>query len=95
MELPIGSLRPPLASNKSDLNDGIEDLRLKETLGDFLRRRTANVLHNRRVHGKNDFTLCATHNLAPIIQEAIGLQRGFDETKAWKKAYKTWEKSLR
>ncbi|RDB29112.1 hypothetical protein Hypma_014935 [Hypsizygus marmoreus] len=44
--------------------------------------------------GAPDFVLCASHNLAPIIQEAAGLEKGFHESKAFKKEYKSWEKSV-
>jgi len=43
----------------------------------------------------NDFVLCTSHDLAPILQRALGLDKGFHESKAFKKAYKAWERDIR
>jgi hypothetical protein len=44
--------------------------------------------------GAADFALCTSHNLAPIIQESVGLARGFHNSKLFKKEYKMWEKDI-
>jgi hypothetical protein len=44
--------------------------------------------------GGADFVLCTFCNLAPVIQEAIGLDKGFHESKSFKKEDKIWEKGL-
>lgn len=42
----------------------------------------------------HDFVLCTSHDLAPILQRALGLNKGFHESKDFKKAYKTWERDI-
>jgi len=39
----------------------------------------------------HDFVLCTSHDLAPILQRALGLNKGFHESKAFKKA---WERDI-
>ena len=36
--------------------------------------------------------LCTSHDLAPLLQGALGLERGFDDAKEFKNAYKRWNK---
>jgi hypothetical protein len=66
---------------------------VSETLGTFLDRRLGEVLHRRHANnGDKDFVLCTSHDLAPILQAALGLERGFDDAKEFKRAYKHWSK---
>lgn len=42
-----------------------------------------------------DYVLCTSHDLAPILQAALSVEKGFAESKAFKQAYKEWQKGLR
>jgi hypothetical protein len=67
----------------------------EETLGTFLEKGLREVLHKRQTPkngNKPDFVLCASHDLAPLLQAALGLERGFDDAKEFKRSYKAWSK---
>ena len=44
---------------------------------------------------ERDFVLCTSHDLAPLLQEACAFPKQHFETRAFKDAYKRWEKELR
>ncbi|KAI8996375.1 hypothetical protein BD414DRAFT_520288 [Trametes punicea] len=50
---------------------------------------------NEEKGGGRDFVLCTSHDLAPLLQEACGFTKQQFETRAFKDAYKGWEKGLR
>jgi len=39
-----------------------------------------------------DFVICTSHDLLPILRAALGLDRGFDDSKSFKSSYKKWAK---
>ena len=41
---------------------------------------------------KPDFVLCTSHDLAPLLQAALGPERGFDEAKEFKRSYRYWSR---
>ncbi|KAI0349640.1 hypothetical protein OH77DRAFT_1431837 [Trametes cingulata] len=45
--------------------------------------------------GERDFVMCTSHDLAPLLQEACGFPKQHFETRAFKDAYKRWEKEVR
>lgn len=48
---------------------------------------------NQLVEGKApDFVICTSHDLLPILQAALRLDRGFDDSKSFKSSYKQWAK---
>ncbi|KAI8996365.1 hypothetical protein BD414DRAFT_477707 [Trametes punicea] len=65
------------------------------TLAGFLDRRMAALVAARRAKGEDDFVLCTSHDLAPLLQEACGLSKQDFETRAFRDAYKRWEKEVR
>jgi hypothetical protein len=89
---PLHTFRP-MAHNpmrKCDENDS-------KSLGTFLDERLAEIVLNRAKNNKEcgktpDFVLCASHDLAPLLQVALGLKRGFDDAKEFKSAYKQWDR---
>jgi len=66
----------------------------EEKLGTFLDKGLREVLHKRHTKNGNkpDFVLCTSHDLAPLLQAALGLERGFDDAKEFKRSYKAWSK---
>jgi hypothetical protein len=70
----------------------LEDV--SEKLGTFLDKRLGEILHRRHENkgDKPDFVLCASHDLAPLLQAALCLERGFDDTKEFKRLYRHWSK---
>lgn len=73
------------------------------TLNQYLDREVGKVVESRRLKASRDtdqetradFVICTSHDLAPILQRALGLDRGFHESKAFKKGCKAWEKEVR
>ena len=70
---------------------------VSETLGTFLDKRLGEVLHRRHASNgdKQDFVLCTSHDLAPLLQAILDLERGFDDVKEFKHLYKHWSKGLK
>ncbi|KAI0077416.1 hypothetical protein K474DRAFT_1085165 [Panus rudis PR-1116 ss-1] len=75
-----------------------------QTLFTYLEDRMAALVNVRRAKkGSNgadgdtgrDFVLCTSHDLAPILQEAVGFEKQHFETRTFKTAYKKWEKEVR
>ncbi|EJF63785.1 hypothetical protein DICSQDRAFT_179037 [Dichomitus squalens LYAD-421 SS1] len=51
--------------------------------------------HNHETIRERDFVLCTSHDLAPLLQDACAFPKQHFETRAFKDAYKQWEKGLR
>ncbi|KAI0781251.1 hypothetical protein BD413DRAFT_600650 [Trametes elegans] len=74
-----------------------------QTLGAYLEECVAKVMAARKAKGADndeggasrDLVLCTSHDLAPLLQEACGSTRQHFETRAFKDAYKRWEKEVR
>lgn len=70
-----------------------------KTLATFLEDGVANLVAARDAksdnRGMRDFVLCTSHDLAPLLQEACGLSKEHFGTRAFKDAYKRWEKEVR
>ena len=72
------------------------------TLGAYLDQEAEKLMNARRlkatiplgVDDSHDFVLCTSHDLAPILQRALGLDKGFHQSKAFKKAHKAWERGI-
>lgn len=45
--------------------------------------------------GRRDFGVCTSHDLAPIVARVFAIPKGFDEEKAFRAAYKAFEKEWR
>lgn len=92
LSLTLSELRSPARVPRTQV-DPIGNL----TLSEFITKEVEKVIAGRRQKQTSndvDFVLCTSHNLAPIIQEALGLEKGYHESKSFKKGYKAWEKSL-
>ena len=70
------------------------DVSVLETLGTFLDKRLGEVLHKRHSNSgdKPFFVLCTSHDLAPLLQTALGLEPGFEDAKEFKRSYKDWSR---
>ncbi|RPD63060.1 hypothetical protein L226DRAFT_607764 [Lentinus tigrinus ALCF2SS1-7] len=66
---------------------------LEEGMDELVKARRAKSEHDPDV--KRDFVLCTSHDLAPLLQEACGFSKQYFETRAFKAAYKRWEKDVR
>lgn len=73
-----------------------------KTLATFLEDGVANLVAARDAKsdsgnncGMRDFVLCTSHDLAPLLQEACGFSKEHFGTRAFKDAYKRWEKEVR
>ena|ERR1700722_9378817 len=66
-------------------------------LGMFLDERLEELMQSRRKKSleKPDFVLCTSQDLAPLLQTALGLERGFDNSKEFKNAYTRWDRAHR
>ena len=73
------------------------DENVSKSLGAFLDEQMSVIVRNRAKNRggdkKPDFVLCTSHDLAPLLQTALGLERGFDEAKEFKSAYKKWDRA--
>ncbi|KAL7280824.1 hypothetical protein ACG7TL_005768 [Trametes sanguinea] len=67
----------------------------EKTLRVFLDERTAALVAARKAKSENDFVLCTSHDLAPLLQEACGFSKQHFETRAFKDAYKRWVKEVK
>jgi hypothetical protein len=94
LSTPLHAFRP-VARNPKQRSDGDDS----KTLSEFLDQRLRVIIENRRAKTDRegsevpDFVLCTSHDLAPLLQAALGLERRFDGAKDFKKAYKLWDKS--
>lgn len=72
-----------------------------KTLATFLEDGVANLVAARDAksdsdnRGMRDFVLCTSHDLAPLLQQACGFSKEHFGTRAFKDAYKRWEKEVR
>ncbi|KAI9064157.1 hypothetical protein FKP32DRAFT_1591568 [Trametes sanguinea] len=66
-----------------------------KTLSAFLDARMAALVAARKAKSENDFVLCTSHDLAPLLQEACGFSKQHFETRAFKDAYKRWTKEVK
>ncbi|OSD03028.1 hypothetical protein PYCCODRAFT_1434904 [Trametes coccinea BRFM310] len=87
----IGAQRPSQASELSSATDTDGE----KTLRVFLDERTAALVAARKAKSENDFVLCTSHDLAPLLQEACGFSKQHFETRAFKDAYKRWIKEVK
>ncbi|KAH7904450.1 hypothetical protein BJ138DRAFT_910109, partial [Hygrophoropsis aurantiaca] len=85
LTLPALRQRPPESSDADS-----------RTLQEFMAAEVEKIIQaRRRKHDAPDFELCTSHDLAPLIQAALGLEKGFHEAKAFRREYKGWEKRQR
>ncbi|KAL4250979.1 hypothetical protein ABKN59_006602 [Abortiporus biennis] len=49
----------------------------------------------RELNSTKDFVMCTSHDLAPLLQEACAFDKSDFETKAFRSAYKQWEKGVK
>ncbi|KAI0723468.1 hypothetical protein C8Q76DRAFT_723011 [Earliella scabrosa] len=77
-----------------------------ETLPQFLEKSMDALMQTRKAKSERDaadgggkqardFVVCTSHDLAPLLQEACGFPKQYFETRAFKDAYKRWEKEVR
>ena len=72
----------------------------KQTLAQFLEKGISDLMVARRVKGGeagagDDFIVCTSHDLAPLLLEACALPKQHFETRVFKDSYKRWEKDAR
>ncbi|KAI0795784.1 hypothetical protein C8Q75DRAFT_467832 [Abortiporus biennis] len=90
------------SSSSTDHNCGtLISTASKRTLSQFLEKGLDNVIAARRkksqreLNSTKDFVMCTSHDLAPLLQEACAFDKSDFETKAFRSAYKQWEKGVK
>ncbi|RDX54339.1 hypothetical protein OH76DRAFT_1398659 [Lentinus brumalis] len=80
---------------------GSSQQQAKETLPKFLEKGMDDLVKARKAksergeEGGRDFVVCTSHDLAPLLQEACAFPKEYFETRAFREAYKRWEKEVR